>query len=184
MTDADDRPDWLPAPLEDASSTKGSSWQRAASFLAKLPSLFLIALGIGLIMMAGASLASDRKRDFGSAIALVCIAILAFGLAAILRSLRWTWHINQPRSTGLPKAGSPMTAQQFFSALLRALAIWQFVNVIAEAPQLIVLVTQISNAARDRAALVYLLGPVLRAVLGGVIFVLADSLARRIYPDP
>ena len=49
---------------------------------------------------------------------------------------------------------------------------------------MIVLVTQISNAARDRAALVYLLGPVLRAVLGGVIFVLADSLARRIYPDP
>lgn len=77
-----------------------------------------------------------------------------------------------------------MTTQQFFSALLRALALWQFVYVIAEMPQMVGIVfSQFGNNAPAMYVL-YLLGPALRAAIGVVLFWKADWLARLIYPDP
>ncbi len=55
MTDSDDRPDWLPAPVETG-LPRESPRQRLVAFSARLPSLVLIAIGFGAGMLGAASL--------------------------------------------------------------------------------------------------------------------------------
>jgi hypothetical protein len=189
MTDESDRPEWLPAPTVDASSVKGSPGERAAEFLVRLPSLVLIALGIGSLMLAVTAVASPRtigdRSAGGTAVALTFIAGMAFGVAAIIRfaphaRLRGEFKLKSTTATAV---GPPMTTQQFFGALLRAVAIWQLIEALVQAPQLIAVAGQFFNVGGIPVLLMYAPGPIIRAALGCAVFVKADWLARLIYPD-
>ena len=203
MPESSDRPDWLPAPPA-SSLHKQSAWQRAQSFLPKLPSLILIAISWGLVLLAGASLAfpqtaADRRSAISTAVSLVFAAAVAFGLAMLIRmAMRRRQHgleswanddvFSIPSFPPTKSANRPMTTQQFFGVLLRVLAIWQLINVIVELPTAIGMLLQFWNQTNQPgvfrpAVLIYCLGPALRAIIGIVLLFKADALAGLIYPD-
>ena len=183
MTDVDDRPDWLPAP---EFPVRESPWKRMAALLARLPSLTFIAGGIGAAMLAVAGLffpiIDTRRSSWGAAIVLLMLSGLCFGVARVV-SAAPRLGLRKFLTSTASSTGRPMTTQQFFSALLRALAIWQFVYVIAEVPQMIgIVVSQFGNNGQ-LVYVIYLLGPAFRAAIGMVLFWKADSLARLFYPE-
>jgi len=186
MTD-DDRPHWLPAPEV---TTGPSPWKRTASFMVRLPSLVLISVGIGAAMLAVASLAApldgvNRNTTVATAFLLSVLAIACF---AVSRAITNTMKSQESRgehfpSTLAPTAGLSMTTQQFFSALLRALAIWQFIDLIAEAPQIVGLFGNQHWNGQNFVYAMFFLGPVVRLAIALLLFLYADLLARWIYPN-
>lgn len=185
MTDIDDRPDWLPAPDLPA---RESQWKRIAALLARLPYLIFIAVGIGAAMLGVASLfvplfRGNRQSSVGAAIVLLMLGGLCFGVARVISGAPLV-RLRESLASTASTTGHPMTTQQFFSALLRALAVWQFVYFIAEVPQMIgIALSQFGNNSQ-LVYVLYLLGPVFRAAIGIVLFWKADWLARLIYPEP
>jgi hypothetical protein len=184
MTDVDDRPDWLPAP---DMPVRASPWKRLAALLARLPYLIFTAVGIGAAMLAVAGLLfpviDTHRSSWGAAIVLLMLSGLCFGVARVLSGAP-RLGLRKFLTSTASSTGRPMTTQQFFSALLRALAIWQFVYVLAELPQMIgIVVSQFSNNSQ-LLYVAYLLGPALRAAIGVVLFWKADWLARLFYPEP
>ncbi len=203
MSEPNDRPDWLPEPPA-SSLNKRSAWQRVGSFLPKLPSLILIALGWGLVLLAGASLAfpqtaADRSSAVSTAVSLVLAAGMAFGLAILIRmAMRRRQHgleswanddfFSIPSFPPIKTAEQSMTTRQFFGALLRVLAIWLLISVIVELPNTIGMLLQFWNQANQPLVfrptiLIFCLGPALRTIIGIVLLFTADALAGLIYPD-
>ncbi len=184
----DDRPAWLPPPTTDRSNIE-SRWKRARTFLLNLPSLALVAVGIGCAMLAGASLfaakavTGGRRTDFSAVAGLLIAAFVAFAAAAALRSPRWL--SSRLRSTTAAAAGGQMSAQQFFGALLRGLAIWQLLSAVIEIPQTVVYFMQVSSAGGGAVGILrwFILTPVLWLALGVLLLFNADRVAKMIYPS-
>ncbi len=66
--------------------------------------------------------------------------------------------------------------------LVRAIALWQFVQVIVEIPQVATVLSQI--AANNQPYLTfYVVGPLLRTMISGVLFFSADWLAGGFTPS-
>jgi len=128
---------------------------------------------------------------------LIVAAAVAFGLAMVIRmamrarkrELESWANFDMTSISAIPSfppprsAYQPMNTRQLFGALLRAVAIWQIINVISEIPQLVGMIEQFASRPNQTVVMYYVLGPTLRAILGTLLFFMADWLASLIYPD-